>query len=144
MQGKLLLTFVVVGALIVILFLMPLLQRTPLPFVVVMSGSMEPSLKPGDLLVIKGIKRKKPEIGDIVVYNSRKQGMLIVHRVVDIEDSKGNRVFFTKGDAMEFVEWERVEMLDVIGYVTWRIRYLGLPTYLVFKTMDRLGRTSSF
>jgi signal peptidase I len=69
MQGQLLIVFIlVVSALGVASFIVPLLLRTPTPFVVVMSGSMEPSLRPGDLLVVEGYRSRPPDVGDVVVW----------------------------------------------------------------------------
>lgn len=69
----------------------------PMPFGIgfanVVSGSMEPVLKKGTLLLVR--KKADAETGDIVVYQS--EGNLIVHRIIFTE---GDQVI-TKGDANE-------------------------------------------
>lgn len=67
----------------------------PMPFgvgvAVVESGSMEPSMKVGDMLIVK--KRDEIAVGDVIVYRSGR--MLVVHRVIAIDGD----TLTTKGDA---------------------------------------------
>lgn len=69
----------------------------PMPFGIgfanVVSGSMEPVLKKGTLLLVR--KKADAEIGDIVVYQS--EGNLIVHRIISKEGDK----ILTKGMPMK-------------------------------------------
>jgi len=139
MQEQLLLaSLLVLGALGVSSFAVPLLLRTPTPLVVVMSGSMEPSLSPGDLLVVEGYRSRGPEVGDVVVYRSRRHGRVVVHRVVGVDESGGKIILLTKGDAVEFADGEPVEMGDVLGSVRWRVGWLGLPSYLLWRALGRI------
>lgn len=70
-------------------------NNLPMPFgyglADVLSGSMEPALSKGDLLLVHKEDQYGP--GDIVVYQSGSQ--LIVHRILKIEDG----TIITKGDA---------------------------------------------
>ena len=70
-------------------------NAVPMPFgygaSVVLSGSMEPTLSVGDLLIVKAQKHYK--IGDIVVYQSGK--MSVVHRIVALDEE----MVVTCGDA---------------------------------------------
>jgi signal peptidase len=139
MQEQLLLaSLLVLGALGVSSFTFPLLLRTPTPLVVVMSGSMKPSLRPGDLLVVEGYRSRGPEVGDVVVYRSRRYGRVVVHRVVGVDEAEGKNILLTKGDAVELADGEPVEMGDVLGSVRWRIGWLGLPSYLLWSALGRL------
>ena len=52
------------------------------PMVVVLSGSMEPSMYRGDILVL--VKRPTFEIGDVVVYQIENEKIPIVHRISSI------------------------------------------------------------
>ena len=70
---------------------------TESPVVVVLSGSMEPSMQRGDILLLH--KRTPIVNGDIIVYSIEGEGIPIVHRVVSQQiDEKGNRKYLTKGD----------------------------------------------
>ena len=70
-------------------------NASPMPFgygaSVVLSGSMEPALSVGDLLILK--EAEDYRAGDVVVYQSG--SMPVVHRIVDIADG----MVTTRGDA---------------------------------------------
>ncbi|KAF2150932.1 signal peptidase complex catalytic subunit SEC11 [Myriangium duriaei CBS 260.36] len=71
--------------------------NTSEPIVVVLSGSMEPAFRRGDLLVLNNWKA--PEVGSIVVYKVKDKEIPIVHRVVQTHG--GGPVplqLLTKGD----------------------------------------------
>ena len=59
---------------------MKLTLWTESPVVVVLSGSMEPSMQRGDVLLLA--KNTPIENGDIVVYELPGEGIPIVHRVL--------------------------------------------------------------
>ncbi|EDR30208.1 signal peptidase complex catalytic subunit SEC11A, putative, partial [Entamoeba dispar SAW760] len=73
---------------------------TEAPIVVILSGSMEPGFKRGDLMFLTnrgGVDNI--QIGDIIVYNLPSKGIPIIHRVIEIhKDTKGDVRFLTKGD----------------------------------------------
>lgn len=58
---------------------------------IVLSDSMVPTFKKGDLLLLKEVE--EPKIGDVVVYGRDKS--LIVHRIIELEDE----YIITQGDA---------------------------------------------
>lgn len=70
------------------------------PIVVVLSGSMEPGVHRGDLLVLKNFDTTERLVsGDIVVYKLPKRETPIVHRIIKIhEDAKLNIDVMSKGD----------------------------------------------
>ena len=63
-----------------------LITGTDSPAVVVLSGSMEPSMFRGDILVL--IRRPTIEIGDVVVYQIENEKIPIVHRISSIQTIK--------------------------------------------------------
>ena len=70
---------------------------TESPVVVVLSGSMEPSMQRGDVLFLH--KNTLVENGDIVVYELEGENIPIVHRVVTQQiDENGVKQLLTKGD----------------------------------------------
>ena len=85
-----------------------LVFNTESPMVVVLSGSMEPSMYRGDILVL--IKRPTIDIGDVIVYQIENEKIPIVHRISAIQevidtDSKNKKdekkkktLFLSKGD----------------------------------------------
>ena len=90
----------------------------------VMSGSMEPALKVGGLIVTKPIKLRKIEVGDIITFKTGEQK--VTHRVTGIIEQEGKPWFQTKGDANEepdpnFVSSNEEEMRKVVLHFS----YLG-------------------
>ena len=76
---------------------MKLALWTESPVVVVLSGSMEPSMQRGDVLLLH--KNTPIQNGDIVVYEIAGENIPIVHRVVTKQtNAKGELQFLTKGD----------------------------------------------
>lgn len=69
----------------------------------VSSGSMEPELMKGDVILVKKVPMSEIKKGDIITYKSRTgqmEGEMITHRVVeDPELNNGTYYFQTKGDA---------------------------------------------
>lgn len=69
----------------------------------VVSGSMEPSYKIGDVLISKEVEPSKIKIGDDISYlgsNGDFKDKVVTHRVVDIyKDDNGDYLFKTKGTA---------------------------------------------
>jgi signal peptidase len=65
---------------------------------VVVSGSMEPVLYRGDIVIID-TNPSTVQVGDIVVYQATWFPQPVIHRVTKIgQDQSGNTVMITKGD----------------------------------------------
>ena len=129
-----LLTRILVGAVIVAVAALLLLDRfgiveTVKPFVV-MSGSMNPAVKLGSVVIVKPESSYRP--GDIITYapDGNKENP-ITHRIVFRkfpEGPAGEPVFITAGDANDDFDSVQVGPANVIGRVQFSIPYLG---YLV-------------
>lgn len=68
----------------------------------VQTGSMIPKYQIGDVILVKEKNPDKIKVGDDVTYQGLEgsvRGMLITHRVIDIEEVDGKRVFHTQGIA---------------------------------------------
>jgi signal peptidase I len=106
----------------------------PSPVYVVVSGSMTPTLKIGDLVVIQSVPYTDIHVGDVIVYvppspTGGCAGEDIVHRVVSITPSG----LITQGDNRasnplpdEPYEWPPVTPGCVVGKVVVAIPYLGM------------------
>lgn len=90
----------------------------------VMSGSMSPAMKLGDVAVINEVDPSELEVEDIIAYRSPNEGNVISHRIVEVIDDEGLS-FRTKGDANENPDQYTVEASDVVGKVVFTIPYLG-------------------
>nr|WP_317365196.1 signal peptidase I [uncultured Blautia sp.] len=85
---------------------------------VVLSGSMEPALKTGGI-VISDTKKRKPDTGDIITYQIG--DMNITHRVI----GKRNYRYITKGDANDRKDPVMVKPEQITGTVVLDIPFLG-------------------
>lgn len=84
----------------------------------VISGSMEPTIPIGSLIVSKEVPVNKLQVGDIVSFESN--GEIVTHRIAKIEDKK----IYTKGDANESLDEGYAE--EIIGKVILHIPKIGV------------------
>ena len=88
---------------------------------VVQSGSMEPAIKTGGIVVIAPTKNYR--VGDVVTYGRDTRGKIpVTHRI--IEDA-GRGYYVTKGDANQNTDPKTVAERNIIGKVVLSIPYLG-------------------
>lgn len=85
---------------------------------VVLSGSMEPTLSPGDVVIVDATATVG--IGDIITYDTGDQ-VPTTHRVIDERDGG----YQTKGDANENVDSGLVAFESVIGRTIITIPFVG-------------------
>jgi signal peptidase len=93
----------------------------------VMSGSMEPHLKVGGVVVTRPVDTADIKKGDIITFSSPLNGKLTSHRVVDIEPTTPLR-FWTKGDTNEEPDPFIVTAENLAGKVFFYIPYFGYVT----------------
>jgi signal peptidase len=92
---------------------------------VVLSGSMEPEIAPGDVVIVDERSTEAIEEGDIITFVRGEGDKPVTHRVVGIEERGDTTVFTTKGDANEDVDAQPIPAGNVIGEVSVTIPYIG-------------------
>ncbi len=98
------------------------------PFVV-LSGSMEPEIHVGDLILVKEIDTNTLDKDDIIAYRDN-QDKVTTHRIVEvIKGDDGKISFITKGDANNTKDAE-IEASQVEG--KFEKRYAGLGNAIIF------------
>ena len=108
--------------------------RTDHPILAVASGSMEPVLYAGDLILIEGIDnaadihvdtKEAEQPGDIIVFHRYNE--LIVHRAVEKTlNSDGTYNFKTWGDNNVWPDGRLVKESEIVGrYLDFKIPWLG-------------------
>ncbi len=97
---------------------------TSMPMVSVVSGSMEPNLHVGDLMIVH--RPAQYEVGDIAIYNQGK--ITIIHRIIEITPS-GYRF---KGDNNAGPDPQLVPESRVLGKGVFAIPLLGYPRLALF------------
>lgn len=97
---------------------------------VVATGSMEPIIKPGDVILVnKSIYLNNLKTGDVIQF--QRENILISHRIIEIiEDAKG-KSFRTKGDNNSAADGEAVKPELVKGKIIRVVPKIGWPTLLL-------------
>lgn len=89
----------------------------------VITGSMEPALSVGDLIVTKKTAPEEIAVGDVVSFYAQSPGMvgaIITHRVINTYvDENGTVSLLTKGDANLSMDGYAVTDENLIGKVIW-------------------------
>lgn len=93
---------------------------------VVGSESMTGTVDKGDAVIYEAYDRQIIPNESIAVFKSG--GTTYIHRVVGIERIDGQFRYYTKGDANDGIDAGYVTDGDIIGIVTHKIKYIGLPT----------------
>lgn len=122
---------IVIGIVLVFWFGIGFVFKTEHPILAVASGSMEPILYKGDLILIEGVEHiseiqvgtKDSETpGDIIVFDEPGISTeLIIHRAVTrIDNGDGTYSFKTWGDNNSYQDWWEVDENAIVG------KYLGI------------------
>ncbi len=77
---------------------------------VVLSGSMEPTLKEGSIVYYKKVNTNELKVGDIITFKSRDNNF-VSHRIEKINEN----TFTTKGDANNTIDPSEVPFGNVLG-----------------------------
>ena len=72
-------------------------MNTESPAVVVLTGSMEPGIRRGDILHIYNNLKVPIVVGDMVVFKIEDRFIPIIHRIIEVRvDKYGNGLYLTK------------------------------------------------
>lgn len=89
----------------------------------VVTGSMEPTVPVGSLLVSQSVDLENVQIGDIICFHAQETpiyGKMMTHRVIDIGTAADGSLFFaTKGDANLSSDGYFVTESNFVGRVIW-------------------------
>lgn len=130
-------SFLILVALIVVASAFPIQGNIQIK--VVQSGSMEPNISTGSVVLIKPASSYK--IGDVITFegnfkDARGKKIPVSHRIVEMKIERGNPTYITKGDANEERDSKEVLQSQVIGKVYLAVPYLG---YAVETARTRYG-----
>jgi len=91
---------------------------------VVLSGSMEPAMHTGSVVIIKPETQYK--IGDMVTFGKNTSTQIpTTHRIVSTRAQDGVMLFTTKGDANNAPDGAEIRQSDIHGRVLFNISNLG-------------------
>lgn len=100
----------------------------------IVSPSMVPAINVLDVVVTMRVNSTEDlEKGDIITFNStdyRYSGVLVTHRIVDIEKTtSGEYLYTTKGDNNNTQDSSRISFDEIYGRVLFRIPKIGYIQY---------------
>ena len=92
---------------------------------VIYSGSMQPTVKVGSLLLTRPVDVEDLRVGDVITYRSPGNHTTLTHRIVSIRQQDGDWVFQTKGDANPEPDPREVILRGQVTKMAFGIPYLG-------------------
>lgn len=103
---------------------------------IVLSGSMEPSISPGDAVIVSESSPEQIAVDDVITFTRGSQETPVTHRVIGIESTPSGLLFETKGDNNPEADASPVPEANVLGTVTLTIPYIG---YIVQAANSPIG-----
>jgi len=95
----------------------------PVHPVLILTGSMRPSIEPGDVAIIAKIPVKNIRVGDVIEYRHAPK-VNVVHRLIEIDDNQGQKLFITRGDANDAAD-EPFLAVNTVGKVVFNVPKIG-------------------
>jgi signal peptidase I len=106
----------------------------------VMSGSMEPALGVGDVVINGRVTPADVRVGDIVTFSDPEgTGKLLTHRVRRVRIADGTAHVVTKGDNSNAVERWDMPAEGSLGRVEFRVPLLGFLVFWLHGPLARIG-----
>jgi signal peptidase len=94
---------------------------------VILTGSMEPGIMPGDIVLVEKAEIDEVDIGDVIMFNNG-DGIYITHRIIEKSDETGETLLTTKGDNNPVADTGVVNSTQVKGKVIGVVPYIGKVT----------------
>jgi signal peptidase len=118
--------FITAIALIAILLLVSVFPITGnFKVLAVLSGSMEPSIHTGSIVVVKPAELYK--VGDVITFGTiSKTKTPTTHRIVEVKNSTSTGLtYITKGDANNAPDIREVRPSEIVGKELFTVPYVG-------------------
>lgn len=101
---------------------------------VVQSGSMEPVIKTGSIVLVK--KNRNYSLGEVITFSNNNKHETITHRIVNKELLDNEILFTTRGDSNQAPDREQIKERDVLGAIIFTVPYFG---YIINFTKTQKG-----
>jgi signal peptidase len=93
---------------------------------VVLSGSMEPAIKTGSVVVVKPADSYNK--GEVISFNDPRSGKTsVTHRIFEIKETEEGKAFVTKGDANDAPDMNEIKQGQIMGKTLFSLPYIGYP-----------------
>jgi signal peptidase len=103
---------------------------------VVTSGSMEPAIDVGAVILVERVDTATLGTGDVITFRRDRTARPVTHRVISVQDQGNDRSFLTKGDANEEPDREPIPASAVVGKVALVVPLIG---YVVTYAQTDMG-----
>ena len=109
----------------------------------VVSGSMEPTIGTGSVVLTQKVAVKDLAVGDVVMFERPDDGdAQVVHRIAELEPSQGGPLIRTKGDANATKDpWQVTPQGDTAWVARGSVPYVG---YVALATRTAVGQHALF
>ncbi|AMB60560.1 hypothetical protein AWU67_13970 [Microterricola viridarii] len=98
----------------------------------ILTGSMEPDMPPGTIVVVKPQPFDQIRQGDVITYQIESgKPMVVTHRVVGVDVVAGETRLVTQGDANDAPDALSVREVQVKGVVWYHVPMIGYATNLI-------------
>ncbi len=104
---------------------------------VIYSGSMNPTVEVGDIVLIQKVDTTSIQPGDIIQFYQ--DNVTVIHRVVRTTESDGQKHFITKGDANDDPDFKPVPLNYVLGKSVFTIPKLGWIQIFIKSIINKIG-----
>ncbi len=96
-----------------------------LSFNTILSGSMEPAITTGAMVVMAKVAPEEIKVGDVIGFRVEGMDTPVCHRVTEIKETEEGTGFLTKGDANEEPDTWVVKPENLIGRVFFHLSWIG-------------------
>lgn len=99
----------------------------------IVSESMAPDYKVGDIIISKKVDAKTLNVGDDITYLGERQelrGIVVTHRIIKKEEKDNKNYFVTKGIANQ-IEDPEIEASSIYGKVIYKTVILSFISHLM-------------
>ncbi|MEI8067516.1 MAG: signal peptidase I [Candidatus Shapirobacteria bacterium] len=127
----------IVAGIVISMALSAIIFRKNIKLFIVLSGSMEPTIKTGSLIFVRA--EPNYQKNDIITFNNN-QKISTTHRIIEIKNIDNKNIFTTKGDANNVADFKEINQDKIIGKKLFSIPYLG---YLINFT-QKITPTKSY
>lgn len=103
---------------------------------VVVSGSMEPTIHVGDIAVVRKQDPFAFQIGDVVTYSTA--GGNVTYRIVGLDVTPQGPFFLLRGDANLTADPRAIPAQAIVGKVVYRVPRLGFLVSFANSTVGRI------
>ena len=128
---------ILMGALVFASAALPSLMG--LKSMVVSSGSMEPGIRTGDVVIVRPITDPRTiRLGDVITFSPYSRQGMVTHRVIEITEIDGGTYFRTQGDANHTPDANLAPAGAVFGKVSLTLPKAGYLLYFASTLWGKL------